>query len=147
MPLAPVAAGGFMTRYVRLFVALSILSNGRATPSAMLLPDATSPVEAIRKELLQLPYYGVFDFIAFVYDRGTVTLKGYAYQPNLKKDAERAVKRAAGVDEVKNEIEELPVSISDDDIRWRAYYALYRDPALARYAPGGAMLWGHRHTL
>ena len=57
------------------------------------------------------------------------------------------MKRVAGVDTVKNEIEELPVSQFDDEVRWRAYYEIYSDPFLSRYAPGGALLWGHRFTL
>ncbi|HVZ22218.1 MAG TPA: BON domain-containing protein [Vicinamibacterales bacterium] len=119
-----------------------ILSAAAATTRAQ-----NSAVEAIRKELLQLPYYGVFDFLAFSYDRGTVTLKGYAYAPGLKKDAEHAVKRAAGVDQVVDMIEQLPPSQADDELRWKTYYAIYRDPFLARYAPGGGMLWGHRHAF
>jgi osmotically-inducible protein OsmY len=104
-------------------------------------------VEEIRKELLQLPYYSVFDFLAFSYEKGTVTLVGYAYRPALKGDAERAVKRVAGVDTVKDQVEELPVSFNDDELRWKAYYAIYRDPFLSRYAPGGGVLWGHRHPF
>jgi len=108
--------------------------------------DARSSVEEIRKELLQLPYYGVFDFLAFSYDRGTVTVGGFAYALGLKKDAERAIKRAAGVDTVVNKIEELPPNQFDDQIRWATYYKIYRDPFLSRYAPGGGLLWGHRHA-
>jgi BON domain-containing protein len=104
-------------------------------------------VDGIRQELLQLPYYGVFDFLSFKYDKGTVDLMGYAYRPTLKSDAERAVKRVAGVDIVNDQVEVLPVSISDDDLRWQTYYAIYRDPFLSRYAPGGGMLWGHRHPF
>ena len=63
----------------------------------------------------------------------------------LKSDAERAVKRASGVDQVINQIEELPASTNDDELRWKLYYKIYRDPFLSRYAPGGGMLWGHRH--
>jgi hyperosmotically inducible periplasmic protein len=74
----------------------------------------------IRSELLKLPYYGVFDFLAFSYDKGTVTLQGYAYRPSLKSDAERAVRRVAGVDAVKDQIEDLPVSFSDDELRRNA---------------------------
>jgi hypothetical protein len=107
---------------------------------------AKNSVDDIRKELLQLPYYSVFDFLAFKYDKGTATLMGYAYHPGLKSDAERAVKRASGVDTVVNKIEELPPSPNDDDLRWKVYYAIYRDPFLSRYAPGGGMLWGHRHA-
>lgn len=106
-----------------------------------------SAVDEIRHELLQLPYYGVFDFLAFSYEKGAVTLEGYAYRPALKADAERAVKRVSGVDTVKNQIEELPVSFNDDELRWRTYYAIYRDPFLSRYAPGGGVLWGHRHSF
>jgi hyperosmotically inducible protein len=109
--------------------------------------DAKSTVEEIRKELMQLPYYGVFDYLAFKYDKGTVTLMGYAYAPGLKRDAERAVKRVAGVDQVVDKIEDLPASQMDDELRWKTYYAIYRDPFLSRYAPGGGMLWGHRHGL
>lgn len=81
------------------------------------------------------------------YDRGTVTLMAYAYQPVLKTDAVRAVKRVPGVDEVKDRIEVLPPSPNDDELRWKIYYAIYRDPFLSRYAPGGALLWGHRHPF
>jgi len=118
-----------------------------AGAQAALLADAKSSVEEIRRELLQLPYYGVFDFLAFSYDKGTVTLMGYAYQSTLKRDAVRAAKRASGVDQVIDKIEELPVSQFDDDLRWKSYYAIYRDPFLSRYAPGGGLLWGHRHPF
>jgi hypothetical protein len=66
---------------------------------------------------------------------------GYAYHPGLKSDAERAVKRASGVDTVVNRIEELTPSPNDDDLRWKLYYAVYREPFLSRYAPGGGLLW------
>ena len=134
-----------MRRHSRLamVVGLALLVAG-ARPAAQ---AGKGTIESIRKELLQLPYYGVFDFLAFSYDKGTVKLMGKAYSPNLKKDAERAVKRVSGVDEVQNVIEELPASQMDDELRWKTYYGIYRDPFLSRYAPGGGTLWGHRHPL
>ena len=101
-------------------------------------------VEAIRAALLRLPYYGVFDFLAFSFDRGTVTLSGYAYEGRLRQDAERAAKRVPGVDEVVSKIVDLPVSLNDDEIRWRAFYAIYTNDFLSKYAPGGGLLWGRR---
>jgi hypothetical protein len=101
----------------------------------MVHADTRQSVEDIRKELLQLPYYSVFDFLAFSYDRGTVVVGGYAYALGLKKDAERAIKRASGVDTVVDKIEELPANQFDDQIRWATYYKMYRDPFLSRYAP------------
>src|SRR4051795_13217919 len=55
--------------------------------------DDQQTVETIRRTLVRLPYYGVFDFLAFQYDKGTVTLSGYAYRTGLKRDAVGAVKR------------------------------------------------------
>ena len=136
-----------MQSHVRVAAALLSLAFVVGGPQPLVGADEKSSIEGIRKELLQLPYYGVFDFLAFSYDKGTVTLMGYAYHSTLKQDAARGAKRAAGVDQVIDKIEELPVSQFDDDIRWRAYYAIYRDPFLSRYAPGGGLLWGHRHPF
>jgi osmotically-inducible protein OsmY len=110
-------------------------------------PTDKATIDEIRTKLLRLPYYGVFDFLAFSYEKGTVTLSGYTYQPTLKADAERAVKEAPRVDQVVNKIEVLPPSTMDDSLRWKIYYAIYTDPFLSRYAPGGGMLWGHRHIV
>ena len=93
----------------------------------------------IERALQRLPYYGVFDFLAFRADRGTVTLQGYAHQGSLKSDAGRAVTRVSGVDDVANNIELLPASQNDDRIRWATFYRIYTDDFLSRYAPGGAM--------
>jgi hyperosmotically inducible periplasmic protein len=134
-----------MQRHVR--VAAALVGLVFVLAGAPLRADEKSSVEEIRKELLQLPYYGVFDFLAFKYDKGTVTLMGYAYHSTLKHDAARGAKRASGVDQVIDQIEELPVSQFDDELRWRTYYAIYRDPFLSRYAPGGGLLWGHRHPF
>jgi hyperosmotically inducible protein len=94
---------------------------------------------SVRKALERLPYYGVFDFLAFGVDRGTVTLVGYTYAGNLKSDAEAAAKRVSGVDEVANKLEVLPASQNDDRIRRATFYNIYTDDFLSRYAPGGPM--------
>jgi hyperosmotically inducible protein len=134
-----------MRKYIPTSVGLRLLALCLGGASAVAQVQGKLPVEEIRNKLLQLPYYGVFDFIAFSYDKGTVTLGGYAYHNGLKADAERAVKRAPGVDTVKDNIEDLSGSQMDDELRWKVYYKIYEDPFLSKYAPGGGMLWGHRH--
>jgi hyperosmotically inducible protein len=131
-------------RWMSALAALALVATTGAVSTAQ-APATNATTEGIRRELLSLPYYGVFDYIAFGYDKGTVTLAGFVYRPGLKSDAERAVRRAPGVDTVVNNLEELPVSPNDDDIRWRTYYAIYTDPFLSRYVPGGGVLWGHGH--
>ena len=116
------------------FASVSLMASGPG------VTDDRQTTEAIHKALARLPYYGVFDFLAFRYDQGTVTLSGYAYALGLKDDAARAVKRVPGVDEVVNQIEPLSVSPNDDRIRWGTFYRIYNDGFLSRYAPGGGAL-------
>lgn len=102
--------------------------------------QSVTPAETVRsvqRMLERLPYYGVFDYIVFRVDRGTVYLAGYSFEGRLKADAEMAAKRASGVDEVANKIEVLPASLNDDRIRWETFYRIYADDFLSRYAPGG----------
>jgi hyperosmotically inducible protein len=88
----------------------------------------------VRHELIMLPYYGVFDNLAYKVDGGTVTLMGQVTRPTLKSDAENVVKKIEGVEKVVNEIEVLPLSSMDDRIRMAEYRAVYSQPALERYA-------------
>jgi len=64
----------------------------------------------VRHELVTLPYYSVFDNLAYKVNGYTVTLVGQATRPTLKSDAEKAVKRIEGVENVVNNIEVLPLS-------------------------------------
>ena len=94
--------------------------------------DNARAISKIRKELVTLPFYGVFDNLAFKYEEGVVTLYGQVSRPTLKKDAERVVERVAGVDQVINKVEVLPLSGFDDRIRLAVYRAIYRQPGLDR---------------
>ena len=114
---------------------LGIISGPASAGTQIVTEDET--VRSVRRMLERLPYYGVFDFIVFSVDRGTVTLAGYSFDGRLKADAEMAVKRASGVDEVANKIDVLPTSQNDDRIRWATFYRIYTDDFLSRYAPGG----------
>ncbi|MFN0088259.1 MAG: BON domain-containing protein [Blastocatellia bacterium] len=88
----------------------------------------------IRKELVTLPYFSVFDNMAFKIEEGVVTLYGQVTRPTLRKDAERVVERVDGVDQVINKIEVLPLSNFDDRIRVAVFRAIYRQPSLNRLA-------------
>jgi hyperosmotically inducible periplasmic protein len=88
----------------------------------------------VRHELVMLPFYGVFDNLAYKVDPdGTVTLLGQVSRPVLKSDAENAVKHIEGVEKVVNNLEVLPTSINDDQIRRAAYRAIYGNEVLSQY--------------
>ena len=82
-----------------------------------------------------LPYYGVFDFLAYkVSPDGTLTLLGEVTRPILKSDAESAVKHIEGVERVDNQIQVLPPSPDDDQIRRSAFRAIYGSPQMTKYS-------------
>jgi len=91
-------------------------------------------IREVRHQLVLLPYYSVFDNLAFRVEGDTVILEGQVVRPTLKSDAEAAVKNIEGIGRVVNNIEVLPPSPMDDQIRRAVYRAIFGDPALARYA-------------
>src|ERR1700751_5490749 len=90
----------------------------------------------VRHELLMLPYFGVFDYIAYKVTGPTVTLLGQVVRPTLKSDSENVVKRIEGVEKVDNQIEVLPPSTMDDRLRIRLFQAIYQFPSLQKYELG-----------
>lgn len=91
-------------------------------------------VREVHHELVMLPFYGVFDNLAYKVDPdGTVTLMGQVARPTLKSDAENVVKHIEGVEKVVNNIEVLPTSFNDDRIRRGVYRAIYGNSVLSQY--------------
>jgi hyperosmotically inducible protein len=90
----------------------------------------------VRHELLMLPYFGVFDNLAYKVNGYDVTLIGQVVRPVTKSDAENAVKHIEGVQKVDNQIEVLPTSPMDDRLRLRLFRAIYQYPALQKYELG-----------
>jgi hyperosmotically inducible protein len=93
--------------------------------------DENRMVQEVRHKLVMLPYYSVFDDLAFSVNGNTVTLLGAVTRPVLKDDAAKTVQSVEGVANVVNNIEVLPLSGIDDQLRRRVYQAIYGDPALS----------------
>jgi hyperosmotically inducible periplasmic protein len=126
-------------RLLALAISLAILTAVAVNQNAAAQADARSQeriAREVRHELLMLPWFGVFDYIAFKVDGGTVTLMGQVVRPSLKSDAENAVKRIEGVERVENKIEVLPPSSMDDGLRLARYRAIYGYPPLEKYGLG-----------
>jgi len=101
--------------------------------------DATSQeaqmqlARGVMHALLMLPYYGVFDNLAFRLQGRTVILEGQVLRSSLKPDAERAVKKVEGVDNVVNKIEVLPPGPMDQQLRVAVQDAIYNYGPLFKY--------------
>lgn len=90
----------------------------------------------VYKKIITLPYFGVFDNIAYKVDGDTVTLYGKVVQPTTKSSAEKVIENIAGVEEVINNIEVLPLSNFDDSLRIRTLRTLQNGGSLGRYFVG-----------
>jgi hyperosmotically inducible protein len=98
-------------------------------------PQFTQRVQReVTHRILMLPYYGAFDVIGFKVEGYNLILVGKVTRPSLKDDAGHAMKGIEGIEKIDNQIEVLPVSFFDDDIRRRTFRAIYGYPALLRYA-------------
>ncbi|HEV2132968.1 MAG TPA: BON domain-containing protein [Terracidiphilus sp.] len=105
--------------------------------------DLTRIVGSVRKQLLSLSDYGVFDYLTFAIQGHSVILNGYASRPVLKSEAEKVVKGIKGVESVQNNIKVLPYSQMDDRIRVGELVRIYGQPSLRKYtnAPIGQDLY------
>jgi len=117
---------------------LSLIQVGMASISKGTLPTSTNQQtdelqDRVRHSLLMLPYYGVFDALSYSVQGDTVTLTGEVRRPLLKSEAEAAVRKIAGVANVVNNIEILPLSPMDDSLRLRIYRAIYSQPGFEKY--------------
>ena len=124
---------------MRKLAAVLALSLGSVvvTPASQLSEAARERlVRDVRKELVTLPFYNLFDNFAFAIGDGgsTIILRGKVTRPTLKTDAERVVKRIEGVEKVVNEIEVLPLSPNDDRLRIALFRAVYGHPSLNLYS-------------
>ena len=129
-----------MNRVVALVAALLVAASVAAAAPADQMSERAAfeqLAKKVRKELVTLPWYGVFDNLEYQINGSTVTLSGQVVQPSTRRDAERRVSRLKGVERVVNNIEVLPLSGFDDRIRVNTYRALmgWNSP-LFRYGRG-----------
>lgn len=123
-----------ITAATLVFASMPVSAAGSAAPEDALARHQVA--RKVRKELVTLPWTGVFDNLAYKVEGSTVTLYGQVVRPTTRSDAESRVKRIEGVERVINNIEVLPLSPFDDRIRQRAFYTIFNTGGLYRYARG-----------
>lgn len=125
-------------------------SLGFAAACALVLPGSWAQgsedrsrnriAREVAHEPITLPYYGVFDNLAFRVKGAAVTLLGRVNRPTLKSDAEKAVKQIEGVQRVDDPIKAPSLSPPDGRMRLEVYAATYGQPVLSQYALRAAPL-------
>jgi hyperosmotically inducible periplasmic protein len=114
-------------------VILTIPARAQTNPTHP-FAGSTSLSAEVRRRLVTLPYYSVFDNLGYKLEGKRVTLSGQVVKAALKDGAEKAVKNIEGIEAVDNKIQVLPLSADDDHTRQLEYAAIYSFPSLYIYA-------------
>ena len=132
--LEEVSVMKLIRKYSILGLAIIALSFVSTNAQSFPLAGSTRTIEdQVRKSVLKLPQYEVFDWITYRVDGETVTLSGKVRNAINKSDAENRVERIPGVSRVINKIEVLPLGSFDESTRVRLYETLSRSGGLSRY--------------
>ena|ERR1700722_2399875 len=124
-----------MKRNLLKFLGMLTLAGVAGATTAPSGPVTDSDIAAkAAHEIRMYPRYSIWDNINVRVNEGNLELMGQVNQPYKKQDLERIVQHVPGVSSVVNELEVLPVSFNDDNLRVRVARALFRDPVLSRYA-------------
>ena len=91
----------------------------------------------VSQQVLRYPRFTIFDSVQAQVHEGVVTLSGRVTMPFKREDIARRVAGVEGVDDVRNEVTVLPVSLFDDELRFRIALAIYGNSHFWRY---GAMV-------
>ena len=91
-------------------------------------------VDDIVRQVNTYSRFTIFDDVNAQIDQGLVTLTGKVTMPYKKSDIGKRIAGIDGVREVQNNIDVLPVSIYDDQLRHRIARAIYGHPSFWNYA-------------
>ncbi|HSK71002.1 MAG TPA: BON domain-containing protein [Pyrinomonadaceae bacterium] len=119
--------------FLVLLIGIIAFSSVNVSAQNVSVKNTRTLEQQIFKELIKLPYYGVFDHIAYEVKGDTVILYGKINNAMNKKQAEREVRDIAGVRNVVNNIEILPPSPFDNSIRYRTLRTFANTGGLYRY--------------
>ena len=112
-----------------LVVTLTGTSDAQERKDLQIFNDVSSQVTRYTQ-------FTIFDSIDGSVTDGHVVLSGWVTMPYKKQDLERRVAKVEGVKSVQNDIQVLPVSQFDDELRFRIARAIYGNSSFWNY---GAM--------
>jgi hyperosmotically inducible protein len=116
-------------------LAVALLSIA-GSASAQDRPDRrdVKVADGIVHQVNTYPQFTIFDDINARVDQGVVTLTGKVTMPYKKNDIGKRIAGIDGVREVQNNIDVLPVSQFDNELRQKVARAIYGHPSFWTYA-------------
>jgi len=119
---------------VTRFAAAVLVALALTVPARAAGNEDLQVFRGVQKQVLQYAHFTIFDSVNAEIENGVVTLTGKVTMPFKRTDIEKRVARLDGVTEVQNNIEVLPVSQYDDELRVGISRAIYGNSNFWRYA-------------
>lgn len=88
-------------------------------------PTKASIARAVQRNLVEVPWYGIFDNLEYKVEGATVIVSGQVLFPVTKQSVTDAVKGIRGVERVINHVQEESNSPIDNQLRVMVYHALF----------------------
>ncbi len=122
-------------QWMTMAAALSVTALPLVAAQSQMTSEAETArtAEMVRKQIVTLPFYSLFDYVTIQVEGDRVTLNGVVYRPSMKKSVERVAMRVEGVNEVRNDVEILPPSFYDDRLRVALARSIFGNTVLNRY--------------
>lgn len=122
-----------MRTHIGLFVAGLML----CAQSVMAQPAERKDLQVfndVATSVNRYAWFTIFDDVSAEVKDGVVTLQGKVTMPYKKSDIEKRVAKVDGVSRIVNQLEVLPVSNWDDQLRYRIARAIYGNANFWNYA-------------
>jgi hyperosmotically inducible protein len=113
-------------------VATVIVTLAMSAPS-WAAPGDFQIFQDVSTQVLRYPQFTIFDSVNAQVVDGVVTLTGKVTMPYKRTDLEKRIATVSGVREINNDITVLPVSMFDDELRFRIARAIYGNSNFWRY--------------
>lgn len=124
------------TKLIGWTLGVALMALATSAAAATQERSDTQVANDIARQINRYAQFTIFDYVTGSVDNGVVTLTGKVTMPFKKNDIARKAGEIAGVREVQNLIDVLPVSQYDESLRIRIARAIYGNSAFWQY---GAM--------
>jgi hyperosmotically inducible protein len=125
---------GIRSRVLAMLMTVALSAPAVAAQGSVIERANYDVFKDVSSQVNRYVNFTVFDDVSASVVDGVVTLSGRVTMPYKRQDLERRVSRVSGVRAVQNQIEVLPVSQFDDELRYRIARAIYGNPTFWHYA-------------
>jgi hyperosmotically inducible protein len=125
-----------LVRSLSVLILLWVVVVGSSARGARQAKSDENLALDVNNKILHYVHYTIYDLVSVEVSEGHIKLKGYVTMPYKAEEMVKMVKKIDGVKEVDNEIEVLPVSSHDQELRGTVSRRIYSDDIFFGHSVG-----------